>query len=136
VLLLHTVLLLPALDVTSSSLITVVLLALQLPKVTVHLNLLSPKLKPLTALVALLGVATVAPPESTLQLPRPCVGLVPFKLDALLQLETVVPASETTLLFCTNRSALNVQLLFLTVQVKMLLPWPKPVTELFATAGC
>jgi hypothetical protein len=61
---------------------------------------------------------------------------VPFKLDALLQLEIVVPASETTLLFCTNRSALNVQLLFLTVHVKMLLPWPKPVTELFATAGC
>jgi hypothetical protein len=61
---------------------------------------------------------------------------VPFKLDALLQLEMVVPASDTTLLFCTNRSALNVQLLFLTVQVKMLLPWPKPVTELFATAGC
>ena len=71
VLLLHTVLLLPALDVTSSSLITVVLLALQLPRLTVHLNLLSPKLKPLTALVALLGVATVAPPESTLQLPKP-----------------------------------------------------------------
>jgi hypothetical protein len=71
VLLLHTVLLLPALDVTSSSRITVVLLALQLPKVTVHLNLLSPKLRPLTALVALLGVLTVAPPESTLQLPRP-----------------------------------------------------------------
>ena len=71
VLLLHTVLLLPALDVTSSSLITVVLLALQLPRLTVHLNLLSPKLKPLTALVALLGVATVAPPDSTLQLPKP-----------------------------------------------------------------
>ena len=28
------------------------------------------------------------------------------------------------------------QLLFLTVHVKMLLPWPKPDTELFATAGC
>ena len=61
---------------------------------------------------------------------------MPFKPEALLQLETVVPASETTLLFCTNRSELNVQLLFLTVHVKMLLPWPKPLTELFATAGC
>ena len=135
-LLLQTVTPLPAFELTSSSRTTVVLLELQLPRVTVHLNLFSPMLKPVTALVELLGVETVELPDSTLQLPWPCTGLVPFSAELLPQLETVVPASDKTLLFCTSRSALCVQLLFLTVHVKVLLPWPRPVTGLLDKLGC
>ena len=53
-----------------------------------------------------------------------------------MQLDTVVPALDTTLLFTTSRSLFNVQALFLTVHVKMLLPWPRPVTPVLATDGC
>ena len=126
----------PASDDTSSSRTTVVLLALQLPRLTVHLNRFSPRLRPATPLVALLGVPTVELPDSTLQRPVPWTGFAPFNAEVLLQLETVAPASDDTLLFCTRRSALCVQLLFFTVHVNVLPPWPKPVTELVAEDGC
>jgi len=131
--LVHTVALLPAIEFTLSLRIIVVLLLLQLLATTVHLNMFEPIPKPVTLLVAELGVTTVPLPDRMLQVPMPCTGVVAFKLALFEQLDTVEPAFEVTLLFNTNKSALCVHVLFFTVHVNTLLPWPKPVTPVLAT---
>lgn len=111
------------------------LLLLQIPDVTVHWKRLSPRPRPVTGETGMLAVTTVAPPDNTLHEPLPMLGLAPFKVEEPVQLLKVEPASDTTLLLTTNSSLFNVQALFVTVHVKTLLPWPRPVTPVLATDG-
>jgi hypothetical protein len=131
----QTVLLEPALAVTWSLRIIVVLLLLQTPEVTVHWKRLSPRLRPVTPDVAKVDVVNTELPDNTVQTPLPKLGAAPFRFALPVQLDRVLPAFETTLLFTTHRFAAKLQLLFFTVQVKMLPPWPRPLTLLVATFG-
>ena len=126
----------PALDTTWSLRIEVVLETVQEPWETVHLKLFAPSDSPVTELAALLGTETVPLPLSTLHVPEPCSGVVPFRLPVLEQDAAAGPASETTLLFITTRLAVWVQALFDTVQVNTLPPRGSDVTAVLATPGC
>lgn len=132
-LLLQTVWSLPAEDVTSSLRINVVLVLLQMPELTVQTKRLSPIWRFVTDEVGLVGTTTLEPPDWTLHVPVPKLGEAAFRFALLKQLDRVVPAFETTLLFTTNRSLLSVQSLFFTVHVKVFVPWPRPVTPVLAT---
>ena len=131
--LLQTVWSVPALADTASLRTSVVLLLLQIPLVTVHWKRLSPMDRFVTPVVATAGSEMLDPPVTTLHRPVPWLGEAAFRLALLLHVDTVEPAFETTLLFITKRSVLTVHALLLTVQVNVLLPWPRPVTFVLAT---
>ena len=125
----------PAEELTESLRTRVVELLLQIPLLTVHTSWFSPRPRPVRLLVAELGVTTVAEPVSTVQEPVPWSGDVAFSTALPLQVDTVLPASADTLLFTTTRFELWLQLLFLTVHVKMLVPVLRPLTDVLATPG-
>ena len=126
----------PADEVTWSLRIEVVLDAVHEPWATVHLKLFEPKERPVTELAALFGDETLPLPVSTLHVPTPCNGGVPFKALLLRQVTKAAPALDTTLLFTTNKLAVCVQALLETVHVNMLLPSGRLVTDVLATPGC
>ena len=119
---LQTVWLLPADELTELLTTTVLLVALQDPRLTVHLKVLFPKARLETGLLAANWLVMIPVPEVTLHDPIPWTGGIAFRLAVPLQLESVAPASAVTELLAMIRSALLLHVLFLTVQVKMFVP--------------
>ena len=102
------------------------------------MNVFTPVVNPVTPLVGLEGVVTVAVPAVTVQSPVPTVGVFAAKVAVAAQIVWSTPALDTVgswSTFIVIASTLGVQVPLLIVQVKVFTPVVNPLTPLVGLAG-